>query len=188
MKRIGLVVLIVALLALPGLAEVKRITDVSGVKYDTIFNADSTGLKVGMDKYQIVNANHNQKYNKLLASFYFAAPTAVSTNAQLGDVDSGIVWLRTGSPYWEHTLWGDSAATLADTFNFVYTGDMWVHGAEIGYEADDTLMALWKPQDTAFEALNLDYIWFEYHVSDTSGSGDTIALEIHYWLRLIEEY
>lgn len=188
MKRIGLTVLIVALLALPGLAEVKRITDISGVVYDTLFNEDYSGLKDGMGRYQIVNVPHNQKYNKLLANFYFAAPTAVSTNDKLGDIDSGIVYLKTGSPYWEHTLWGDSAATLPDTFNFVYTADPWVHGAEDLQPVDDTVTSYWYPQDTTFEALNLDLLWFEYHVSDTSGSEDTIAFEIHYWIRLLEEY
>jgi hypothetical protein len=187
MKRIGLCVLIVAVLAGSVFAGAKRIDDYTGVLYDTIFNADSTGT-LKSDKISILNVGNNQKYDKLLAWWYFEAPTAVSTNTALGDVDSVKITLKTGSPYWEHILYMDSALALSDTFDFKYDEDYWINGVEVLYPVDDTVAAYWKPQDTAFEALNMDHLWFEYHISDTSGTGDTIACVTHYFIRLIEEY
>lgn len=173
-----------------GSADAKnRFRTYQGAIYDTLFNTDTS--KGNLSKILVVNEPLGEYWDGMIGWIYTPAFVAVSTNAQLGDVDTVSITMYSGSGYKQQLMQVQVSGATPDTMFFQFSRDIWTNGA-LAKSTDstglDTVSITWRPATDSLSSLFLwDHFWFLYHVGDTSGSEDTIATEIQYWFRFYED-
>ena len=185
MKKLMIGCLLLVLMLASAASAKDRIRTYQGAIYDTLFNTDTS--KGNLSKILIVNESHDEFWDGMIGWIYTPAFIAVSTNAQLGDVDTVSITLYNGSGYKAQVLDLQVSGATPDTMHFRVTRDIWANGAQY-LTPNDSSAGYWRPAtDTLSSTFLWDHFWFEYHVGDTSGTGDTIATELQYWFRFYEE-
>lgn len=189
MKRSLLIGLLLLTVVAGSVDARNRFKTYQGTVYDTLFDTDTS--KGNLPRILIVNEPLGEYWDGMIGWIYIPAYVAVSTNAQLGDVDTASITFYSGSGYKQQLLQTQVSTITPDTMFFQFSRNIWTNGSQLKYTDStglDTVASVYIPATDTLSSLFLwDHFWFEYHVGDTSGSEDTIATEIRWWFRFYED-
>jgi hypothetical protein len=151
------------------LSGTKRIVEYTGTVYDTLTAADSVTKVIDKLVLSAVGDRGDITYDQVVAGFYVPDMTQISTVAGEGAVDSVIMRLIVGTDANNDTLVSATKAALPATFNITYSADS---------------AGIFRHK------LYNEHIWFSAYCVDSAGThasdGDSLLVQITYWIKLIE--
>lgn len=173
MKNLVLMLAVLALAA--GGAHADRVQDTRGTITETLDGADSTGWRA-VSKTAMVNTAQGLIFDGFELNCYITnfAETD-STIAGEGEKDSAIFVTYAGTGARRIAI---SYDTLTLPCSLVVT---WPAAR------DTSAAGVVLPNDTAWQVGIQDWIWFEYRVADTAGTGGSLQATGHWWIRQWED-